>query len=239
MTTALDAASVQCVGFYGKLPMRGDFLSRSLPHEFIAPWDAWLQHAIAASRAQLGEGWLPAYLNAPIWRFVMAAEVCGPAPAMGVLMPSVDRVGRYFPLALVFRPASCDAPMAMLAGAAAWFTALEQVALATLEDAAELETFERDVASLAPPPLPNAPDVRRHAQETALAVPVDGDAVEAAAPAFVDALLAAPRTAWTLWWTCGSDVVAPMLLGATGLPPPEGFAALLDGQWERWGWTNR
>src|SRR5690606_36950533 len=29
-------------GFYGKLPSRGDFVSRRLPADFIGQWDAWL-----------------------------------------------------------------------------------------------------------------------------------------------------------------------------------------------------
>ena len=41
-------------GFYGKIPLLGDFVSRRLPRHFIEPWDSWLQSAFAASREQLG-----------------------------------------------------------------------------------------------------------------------------------------------------------------------------------------
>jgi len=40
-------------GFFGKLPSRGDFVSRYLPKSFLEPWDNWLQTAIAQSRQQL------------------------------------------------------------------------------------------------------------------------------------------------------------------------------------------
>lgn len=87
-------------GFYGKLPALGDFVSRRLPRQFIEPWDQWLQSAIAASREQLGSDWLDVYLTSPIWRFGLGAGVCGTGAWAGVLMPSVDKVGRYYPLTL-------------------------------------------------------------------------------------------------------------------------------------------
>ena len=40
--------------FYGKLPAKGDFLSRNLPQEFVAAWDQWLQAGMHASREALG-----------------------------------------------------------------------------------------------------------------------------------------------------------------------------------------
>lgn len=38
------------------------------------------------------------YLTSPVWRFAIAPGVLGPEGLGGVMMPSVDRVGRYFPL---------------------------------------------------------------------------------------------------------------------------------------------
>ena len=87
-------------GFYGKLPELGDFVNRRLPQNFIDPWDSWLQQAIATSRDQLGGNWLNNYLTSPIWRFAVSSGVVGESPWCGLLMPSVDRVGRYFPLTL-------------------------------------------------------------------------------------------------------------------------------------------
>ena len=61
----------------------------------------WLRECLAASRAALGERWLDLYLTSPAWRFVCAAGRLRPAPVIGLMVPSVDRVGRYFPLTLV------------------------------------------------------------------------------------------------------------------------------------------
>ncbi len=97
----MTAESSQAIpGWYGKLPHLGDFASRRLPGEFIRTWDVWLQEVLQATRASLGEAWLDCYLTMPIWRFVLLPGLVGPSGWAGVLMPSVDRVGRQFPLTL-------------------------------------------------------------------------------------------------------------------------------------------
>ena len=89
------------VGLFGKLPSHGDFLRRRVPDAFVDAWDSWLRECLPASRNVLGERWLDLYLTSPAWRFICAAGTCGPAPVIGLMVPSVDRVGRYFPLTLV------------------------------------------------------------------------------------------------------------------------------------------
>ncbi|MFW8696321.1 type VI secretion system-associated protein TagF, partial [Mesorhizobium japonicum] len=71
-------------------------------------WDLWLQAGLRHSRELLRERWLETYLNSPIWHFSLGAEVCGRAAMAGVLMPSVDRVGRYFPLTLAAPLHQCE-----------------------------------------------------------------------------------------------------------------------------------
>ena len=118
-------------GFYGKIPARGDFVRAGLPRGFVDAWDDWLQAGLAASRDRLGEAWLPAWLEAPIWRFALAGGVCGPHAALGLWMPSVDRAGRHFPLTLAC-VAAC--PVAVLLGSAAgWLDQAERIGLAALE----------------------------------------------------------------------------------------------------------
>ncbi|MCG8100523.1 MAG: type VI secretion system-associated protein TagF, partial [Candidatus Thiodiazotropha taylori] len=87
-------------GLYGKIPSLGDFVTRRLPRGFIAPWETWMQEAIANSREQLGDFWLDNYLTSPMWRFALSPGICGEQGWAGILMPSVDRVGRYYPFTL-------------------------------------------------------------------------------------------------------------------------------------------
>jgi len=119
-------------GFFGKLPARGDFVRAGLPEDFVAPWDGWSRAILAASRAALGEAWEPAWMNAPIWRFLLPAGACGPRAVLGVWLPSVDRVGRHFPLALC----ALAETVPDLAGGGAWLAAAEAAGLAgVVEDA--------------------------------------------------------------------------------------------------------
>ena len=131
-------------GLFGKLPARGDFVRAGLPGDFVAAWDDWLQDVLAASRAQLGAAWLPAFLKAPVWRFLLPPGRCGAGGVLGVLLPSVDRVGRYFPLTL----AAVMPPAEAAPDDAAWLDAAVAAGLAALErDAAPDE-----VLHLLPPP---------------------------------------------------------------------------------------
>jgi type VI secretion system protein ImpM len=94
----MPAMSAVIAGFYGKLPARGDFVSWALPRDFTDKWDAWLAAAIAGSQTSMGQDWLPAFLEAPVWRFALSPGLCGDRAALGLMLPSVDRAGRYFPL---------------------------------------------------------------------------------------------------------------------------------------------
>ena len=88
-------------GLFGKLPQKRDFMSVNLPHAVLNPFETWLQSAVAASRNEIGRNWENYYLVAPIWRFWLGKDVLGTA-CTGSLMPSVDQVGRYFPLAIMY-----------------------------------------------------------------------------------------------------------------------------------------
>jgi type VI secretion system protein ImpM len=138
------------VGLYGKLPTHGDFLRRRVADEFVTPWDHWLQHAIADSRAVLGDQWLSIYLTSPIWRFALGPNVCGPAPVAGLLLPSVDRVGRYFPLTLVW-PTPLDlSTLEVAVRFQRGFERAEQLLLDTLAlERFEFAEFDRHVMDLA------------------------------------------------------------------------------------------
>ncbi len=122
-------SGVLVTGFYGKLPARGDFVRTGLPRDFTDPWDEWLQSVLAGSRSLMGEAWLPAFLEAPVWRFVLPRGMCGPLAALGLMLPSVDRAGRYFPLTFA---ALSEQGIAKASGEA-WLDACEAAGRAALE----------------------------------------------------------------------------------------------------------
>jgi type VI secretion system protein ImpM len=239
------------VGFYGKLPFRGDFLHRRVPGDFVDVWDAWLQQGLHQSRQQLGERWLDAYLTGPVWRFVFADGVCGTGAYAGVFMPSVDRVGRYFPLTIVvqFDAGCCGLDVAC--SATAWFDAAETVALRALEAAdLDIEQFDAQVGQLR-----DRFDARGFAELARLGVSLESSPFPAPPASWHvplgDArslqravnLLAARELSRTLqpmalWWSDGSQALAPSWLTTRGLPDASAFTAMLTGEWSRHGWTS-
>jgi len=86
------------IGFFGKIPSRGDFVTRGLSSGLVDAWGDWVAQAIGASRALLGADWDDAWMVAPVWRFALPPGLCGSSPVLGLMMPSVDRVGRLYPL---------------------------------------------------------------------------------------------------------------------------------------------
>jgi type VI secretion system protein ImpM len=235
------------VGFYGKLPTHGDFLRRRTSDAFVAGWDTWLQAGMASSQAALGERWLDVYLTSPAWRFVCAAGACGPLPVAGVLVPSIDRVGRYFPLTIVAQ-LSPDTPVLTVATQArSFFSAAERLLVDTLavEDV-RFEQFDARVAELRGQ-LAHLGDSGEVVLEPAAAALLKGGAnwqlpIESTgdlAPVFDQLLsrhMAAVYDPLVLWWTEGSAMVDPSCLIGAGLPPPPSFGAFLDGTWAKHRW---
>lgn len=235
------------LGFYGKFPIRGDFVTRNLPMEFVKPWDQWLQSGVAASREQLGDDWLKTYLTSPLWRFVLSSGLCGNQCWAGVMMPSVDRVGRYFPLTIVTAVQGCSGLPDLLWGLGPWFERLEDLALTALENDFEPEGFETSLAQLQlPSPLCSQNDARHEPV-------IRGDAGRVAfriglhepgylTPAFARLsamLLEKYLPAYSLWNTEGSERVEGSLIACEGLPPVDSFASFLTGCWGTRGWNIR
>lgn len=127
-------------GLYGKLPARGDFVRENLPRDFTDAWDEWFQRGIAASRERFAESWVEAWLEAPVWRFLLPPGLCGRAGVLGVWMPSVDKAGRYFPLTLAATASEDWAPH--LAVMAPFLDAAEQAG----RDALEFDLSPADLA---------------------------------------------------------------------------------------------
>ncbi|MBU3031510.1 type VI secretion system-associated protein TagF [Paracoccus marinaquae] len=79
-------------GFFGKLPLRGDFVTRGLPSGARAVVDRWLT-GILAPLARLPEAWPEDGLRGLITH--------GEGVLALLILPSRDKSGRAFPLAAV------------------------------------------------------------------------------------------------------------------------------------------
>ncbi len=235
-----ESAVSSIAGFFGKLPSRGDFIGRHLPKSFLDPWDAWLQDALTQSRLQLASLWREYYCTSPIWRFVLGPGLCSATVYAGILMPSVDRVGRYYPLVIAI-PLPAEWPLFLLPSTGkAWFEQAEQLALAGLDlNRLDLDDFSRQVSGLGTPTTPSP----------ATSGPSSHQAWHCPTPVIEDIAWIAPTLSghlldWrfppiSLWWTEGSERISQCLLVCNGLPPASRFSGLLSGEWQESGWTEK
>lgn len=230
-------------GLYGKLPARADFLVRRLSRSFTEPWDRWLQASIVASREALGNSWLDYYLTAPIWRFALAPNSCGPASVAGVLVPSVDAVNRHFPLTIAIVLPHMTNAVEVTACGGPWFRESEECALACLDPKLSLEDLEARLDALAWPAQPTP--ISESAGETPVKqtvdwmrcsiseAVVDEDLAGTVCHSILDAMLQSRFDRYSVWWTAGSRHVAPAFTISRELPSPARFTTfLLDAETE-------
>lgn len=195
-------------GWYGKLPALGDFASRRLTPEWIAQWDGWLAEGLHQLREAAPERWLDDYLASPAWRFALLPgsmpDGSGEGLRVGVMIPSVDRVGRYFPLVVVSPPRPRPGGGAEVAALWQWAAQVEEIAVNALHEDWTAEALDAALADTLPPM---------------------SAAAEAGVPAALTALLS--QAAWdglqgcSLWMHAGAG---PCVQPA--LPRGAAFAAL-------------
>lgn len=248
MSGASDVATIP--GWYGKLPTLGDFASRRLEADFIEPWDLWLGEALQALRDAMGEEWLDAYLSAPPWRFVLSPGVLpGVDPDRvfaGVLMPSVDRVGRHFPLTLAASLPRVPGVAAEFDALLVWLHRLEDTALDAVQSDWTIDDLERALAELAPPgdDVAAAAEARLAAVRDAMAQALAGGggfvdiasiasrselaSVLCGAPHRAPAIAAGPGPRGVAFWLADVPGRRQLLLSG-GLPSRDDFARMFGG----------
>ena len=195
----MSAPHVALPGWFGKLPGMGDFAHRRLPESFRERWDGWLHDGLMRLRER-HDDWTVRYLEAPLWCFVLGRGVAGDGRWIGVLMPSVDGVGRYFPFTVAVAFDDVAPPMRT------WWALASQAALQGLEqdldavrfDALLLQRFEADASAV------DAASVDDDTHPSTGALPVPGQA---------------------LWFTAPGDA-AGVQMATGGLPQGTAFDAL-------------
>ncbi len=224
--------------FYGKLPAKGDFITRNLPRDFIDRWDDWLQSGMNSSRQTLGDAWLDTYLTSPLWRFVLPVGVCGSTAWAGVFMPSMDKVGRYFPLTVVRQIDGTRSPICTAVQNPSWFQGVEDQLLDALDaETLDVDVFEQSLQALAftDSDLPAMDGAEAGGLRVALDDSLD---VSLSLLGFARDGLQQATAGMCFWWGSGSDSVAPSLLYSRSLPEPGMFTAMLSGNWSTYGWRD-
>jgi len=215
------------LGMYGKIPILGDFVSRGLPTDFIQFWDAWLQDSISKSQQILGTGWLDIFLTSPIWRFMLSPGVCGEKAWAGVLIPSVDRVGRYFPLTLAASVPEDTAIPRLLDQAGEWFEAVEQMALSGLQNDFDMTQFDEGRHRLGFPATgPHFGSQNNLHGGLYVEVGTMGGTVQALAN-LSSGLMNRFMAEYSMWGTVGSEHVSPCLRVYEPMPPASAYSTFL------------
>lgn len=138
-------------GAFGKIPSVGDFFRINAPTGFATVWDEWLQRCLLSGAHFYGARWDELYMSGPIWRFCLSAGIAGPNAIMGVLMPSVDRVGRRFPLTLMGSLTEETPVLQAHFADADTFDSLETIALSVLDEDIGKDALGEKLSVLDPP----------------------------------------------------------------------------------------
>jgi type VI secretion system protein ImpM len=217
---------------FGKLAAKRDFIALSAPRDFLNVWEPWMQSCVSASRDKLKEGWLDAYLTAPIWRFWLGSEICG-ATVLGAVMSSLDGMGRYYPLTLFAYSDHGDGiPPPDLDPHDDWFSSAEALLLSTLDNDLSFEEIASALESFAGPvqtPASEA-DSDSSTQAGILGAGLSGRSFTELFAALRIAHFSSVYAAATFWWTIGGGDCEPFGFCCQRMPPPSSFIAMLTGR---------
>jgi type VI secretion system protein ImpM len=223
-------------GLYGKLPAHGDFIARNLNPNFIKVWDEWLQHFISTSQQQIGADWLDIYLTSPIWQFVFSPGVIDSSMWAGIIMPSVDRVGRYFPISIVHPLPVSESAVNFALSQDEWYQQLETQCLLALEGEIDADGLAATLAENELNPSGQYQSTQNLGDIGPMIIGLencDTAQVGSAIPYLLNASLVNELSSFSFWKTAGSELIGPTLFCCQGLPPVSGIASMLDGQWQQ------
>jgi type VI secretion system protein ImpM len=214
-------------GLFGKLPQKRDFVALNVPRAVLEPFETWLQSAVAASRHELGDNWREHYLVAPIWRFWIGSDILG-VDCAGSLVPSVDKVGRFFPLTILY---SADNGQGIVAPPFdpqdAWYAAIEQRLLSVLQENAEIEVDRLTEGLNAPQSTVTAPQPQPEKFKRGLLWQAGGGDM---LPSLMAADYWASLKARSFWWTSGGGAGGQLVYARNALPDPFFYANMIKGR---------
>lgn len=228
------------IGVFGKLPAHGDFMQRNLPAGFVNVWDDWLQHFISGTKEQLGEGWLDVYLTSPLWRFVFSVGVIDENAWTGIMIPSVDRVGRYYPFSIIKKLPQNVNPFEFMQNQTAWFKEIEALALAALDGELLIDDLIATLEKM---------KVEFKGEYSRSGVNIESDAAQfdvefeeqltsSVYPLLLDSSMTKLYNSYSIWKTTGSNCVVPCFFSSQGLPGIQKMPAMLNGDWSGYGWQQ-
>lgn len=205
------------IGYFGKIPSTGDFVARNVERFVRDKFDQWLQASLTQSRKDLGDNWLHSFLTAPVWRFAIGG-LSRDSLTLGIMIPSVDKIGRYFPFAIL-----CDVPATDIGAEDLMILDrllddLEPLVLTSLEEDFDLDHFTYQLGLLS----------RQLSQRGGLSAGSISEILDTDGVArFGEDIGEKDWSELSLWWTRGSEYHQPELFEARGFPRPSLFSGML------------
>jgi len=224
-------------GYCGKIPSLGDFVSLGLDASLEQSWNEWVQAALAVSREKLQGQWLDNYLTSPIWHFAVSGGVCSDRNFAGTLIPSVDNVGRYYPFTLFYQ---ADIDPLQFWQEQAFFQQNEQQLLSILDDECVLLNWYKKLTPLSLDVTPITPYKQTllspNSHQPNWLLSATGEQIGGIGSdqlGLLQQTLNQQFNRYSIWWTAGSDKIAPCTLIFSGMPSAATYAGMLDGDWTR------
>lgn len=235
-------------GYYGKIPLRGDFVSGRIPSTFKNPWDDWAQQLVTASDKikQANNGKSP-WLKLPVYRFYLSSKVAGDNAWTGVMLPSRDSVGRQFPFCLArdidarLSAADCFSQQADV------LTALENVIEQLYAGTLEFDSLEPSLSSIDAQYLPadaacdNPHQITGQTTGEAMSIRIGSDPTlenNSFWKTATDAILNTTCTGHSIWATSPLSNSLPETLICEAMPSPESCLSMFSGDFTQSHWTS-
>ena len=216
------------VGYTGKLPAYGDFVQGGGSLHACKNWSVWAEGGLAAAKQT--PGFHDIFLTSPIWRFAVAADVFAPTPVAGVFCPSMDKVGRLFPFAVMTELSMGVSPLPACSALGPWFDALEASVLSALDPNATVDDLSHSIADPDPLKAMTAPSaLASRTSFTPLTVTPEGEPI----PAETDPLDLSdnePEANDGVWITLGGIDAGAEGLAQHGAATSDLFSRLVTGE---------
>ncbi|MGI8398989.1 type VI secretion system-associated protein TagF [Agrobacterium deltaense] len=136
------------IGFFGKVPSHGDFISDGLERELIGTFDDWMRSGLHACADLFSGRWPEIFTASPPIRFIIESGIWGNCAYAGVLVPSADRVGRKYPLAIIAQLNSFRKHPRTLYLDDTWFMAAEALVETSMTGDFDMSRFNTSVKKL-------------------------------------------------------------------------------------------
>lgn len=235
------------LGFHGKLPAVGDFVSRGFSKPLCEALDAWLQTALQAAQAGGATRDSLEASAVPVMLQLRAGSLC-PSGFVGAIVPSCDRVGRFFPICLGLEVAPEDAAQPLL-----WLPIPMALALCRLGIEAQAESLSPDALAARLSELPPPAEWPRWLTTEApfqslkdITLPGLPEGLQRFAFQGPEEQMAAADRGICSLLPLRTQVLGALITQAEGFDAffasrkaadGQVFAALFDGRWAHWGWS--